>query len=143
MQFEWVYVVLNTFKRILKWFVFIKSSPCNRLHCLCWWEGMEMLEIFACHTAVHFTDWKWISKTVYCIRYVMVCKIGFAKWNTKIALLGASMVVTYCIKLFQTGADRYSGILMSLLLLLQRQKALFCATLTAEDLLNQLHFYGK
>ena len=97
MQFEWVYVVLNTFKRILKWFVFIKSSPCNRLHCLCWWEGMEMLEIFACHTAVHFTNWKWISKIVYYIRYVMVCKIGFAKWNTKIALLGASMVVTYCI----------------------------------------------
>ena len=101
MQFEWVYVVLNTFKRILKWIVFNQSTPYNRLHCLCWWEGMEMLESFACHTAVHFTDWKWISKTVYCIRYVMVCKIGFANWNTKVALLGASMVVTYCIKLFQ------------------------------------------
>ena len=39
--------------------------------------------------------------------------------NTKIALLGASMVmvITYNIKLFRTGADRHSGILMSLLYL--------------------------
>ena len=47
----------------------------------------------------------------------MVCKIGFTKCNAKIALLRASMVVTYCIKLFQTGADRHDGILLSLLLL--------------------------
>ena len=47
----------------------------------------------------------------------MVCKIGFTNWNAKIALLRASMVVTYYIKLFRTGADRHNGILMSLLLL--------------------------
>ena len=59
-------------------------------------------------TVVHFTDQNWISKTVYCIRCVMVCKIGFTNWNAKIALLRASMVVTYCIKLFRTGADRHN-----------------------------------
>ena len=36
----------------------------------------------------------------------MVCKIGFTNWDVKIALLRASMVVTYYIKLFRTGADR-------------------------------------
>ena len=36
----------------------------------------------------------------------MVCKIGFPNWNLLIAILRASMVVTYDIKLFRTGADR-------------------------------------
>ena len=45
----------------------------------------------------------------------MVCKIGFTK--TKIALLRESMVVTYYIKVFLTGADRHNSILMALLLL--------------------------
>ena len=58
-----------------------------------------------------------IPKTLYCIRCVMVSKIGFANWNAKIALLRASLVVTYYIKLFWMGADRHNGILMSLLLL--------------------------
>ena len=35
----------------------------------------------------------------------------------KIALAHASIVITYYIKLFCTGADRHNGILMSLLLL--------------------------
>ena len=52
----------------------------------------------------------------------MVCKIGFTNWNVKIALLRAPMVVTYYIKLFRTGADRYNGILMSLLLLVAEKK---------------------
>ena len=47
----------------------------------------------------------------------MVYKIGFTNKNAKIALLRASMVVTYYIKLFRTGAGRHNGILMSLLLL--------------------------
>ena len=47
----------------------------------------------------------------------MVCEIGFTNWNAKIAFLRVSMVVTYYIKLFQTGIDRHNGILMSLLLL--------------------------
>ena len=46
----------------------------------------------------------------------MACKIVFINWNAKIALLRVSMIVTYYIKLFQTGADRHNGILMSLLL---------------------------
>ena len=87
--------------------------------CVAWWERMEILKIFAYRTVtvVHFIDQNWISKTVYCIRCVMVCKIGFTNWNARIALLRASMVVTYYIKLFRTGADRHNGILMSLLLL--------------------------
>ena len=86
-----------------------------------------MLEIFTYRTVtvVYFTDQNWISKTVYCIRCVMVCKIGFTNWNAKIALLRASMVVTYYIKLFRTEADRHNGILMSLLLLVAEKKVLF------------------
>ena len=82
--------------------------------CITWWEGMEMLEIFAYRTVavVHFTDQNWIPKTVYCIRCVLVCN-----WNAKIALFHVCMVVTYYIKLFRTWADRRHGILISLLLL--------------------------
>ena len=47
----------------------------------------------------------------------MVCKIGFTNCSPKIALLCASMVVTYYIKLLRTEADRHNDILMSLLLL--------------------------
>ena len=47
----------------------------------------------------------------------MVYKIGFTNQNAKIALLRASMVVTYYIKLFWAWANRHNGILMSLLLL--------------------------
>ena len=117
--------MLNTFKSILKWFVFIWSNYCNRMHRLTsWWEGMEKLDIFTyCTVTVAcFTDQNWITKTVYCIRCVMVCKIGFTNWNAKIALLRASMVVTYYIKLFRTGTDRHNGILMSLLLLVAETK---------------------
>ena len=49
----------------------------------------------------------------------MVFKIGFTNWNTNVALLRAFMIVTYYIKLFQMGADRHNGILMSLLLLVE------------------------
>ena len=78
-----------------------------------------MLEILAYRTVavVHFTDQNWIPKKVYCIKCVMVCKIGFTNSNTKPALLRTPMVVTYYIKLFQTGADWHNGILKSLLLL--------------------------
>ena len=86
-----------------------------------WWEGMEMLEIFSYRTVavVHFTDQNWISNTIYCIRCVMVCKIGFCQLKRKNRTFAcrAFMVVTYYIKLFRVGADRHNGILMSLLLL--------------------------
>ena len=47
----------------------------------------------------------------------MAYKISFTKWNAKIALLRASVVFTYYIKLFLTGADKHNCILMSLLIL--------------------------
>ena len=80
---------------------------------------METLEIFAYRTVtvVHFTGQNWISKTMYCIRCVMVCKICFTNWKGKIELLRASMIVICYIKLFRTGVDRHNGILMSLLFL--------------------------
>ena len=37
--------------------------------------------------------------------------------NEKVELVRASMVVTYYVNLFYSGADRHNGILMSLLLL--------------------------
>ena len=78
-----------------------------------------MLDIFAYRTvtAVYFRDQNWIFKTVYFIRYVVVCKIGFAVWNAKIALLRVSMAFTCYIKLFRTGGDRRNRISMSLTLL--------------------------
>ena len=83
------------------------------------WEGMEMLKIFEYRRKAvgHFTGKTWMSQTVYCIRCVMICKIGFTNRIAKIALLRASMVVTYYNVLFRTGAERYNGILMSLQLL--------------------------
>ena len=108
------------FHVVLNWSgLFSYASLMIAIACMAWWRRIEMLEIFAyCTvTVAHFTDQNWIPKTVYCIECVMVCKICFTNWNAKIALLRASIVVTYYIKLFQTGADRRNGILISLLLL--------------------------
>ena len=44
----------------------------------------------------------------------------FPAENGKIVLVRGSMVVTYYIKIFRTGANRHNGILMSLLLLVAR-----------------------
>ena len=65
----------------------------------------------------------------------MVCKIGFTKCNAKIALLRGSMVLTSCIKLFQTGADRHDGILLSLLLLV--------AETNTNDFITVIHLEGN
>ena len=46
----------------------------------------------------------------------------FLVGNGKIALVRASVVVTYYIKLFRTGPDRHNGILMSLLFLVAKTK---------------------
>ena len=95
------------------------------------------LEIFAYSTltVVNFTNQNWIYKSVYFIRCMMVYKIFFRfklpnrmeknskskafclSSKRKIELLRAFMVVTYYIKRFRTGAERYNSILMSLLLL--------------------------
>ena len=77
--------MLNTFKSILKWFVFITSL----ITAIAWWQGTEMLEILTYRTvtAMLFADQNWISKTLYCCKYVMVCKTSFTNWNAKVALL--------------------------------------------------------
>ena len=54
---------------------------------------------------------------------VMVCN-WFYRLKRKMAVLRASIVVTYYIKLFRTGADRHSGILVSLLLPVAETKSL-------------------
>ena len=106
--------MLNTFKSILKCFVFLAVY-------IAWLEGLMRKSRNARDFCVSDSSSREFYKPeldpVYCIRCMMVCKIGFTNWNAKIALLRASMVVTYNIKLFQTGADRHNGILMSLLLL--------------------------
>ena len=78
----------------------------------------------------------------WCIRCVMVYKMGFSNWNT-IALLRASMVVTYYIKLFQTGTDRRKGILMSLLLLVAEEKKTFFIIYKGLSLKQIKHFFGR
>ena len=106
---------------------------CNRLHCSVGRNRNALC--LRTVTAVHFTDQNRISKTVYCIRCAMVCKIAFPNWNAKITLLHASIVVIYYIKLFQTGADRHNGNLMSLLLLVAETniKFFFLASLLLKE----------
>ena len=62
----------------------------------------------------------------------MVSKTGFTNWNAKIAILRASMVVTYYIKLFRTGADRHNGILIPLLLLVAEDNK-YRVLITSQD----------
>ena len=62
----------------------------------------------------------------------MVSKTGFTNWNAKIAILRASMVVTYYIKLFRTGADRQNGILIPLLLLVAEDNK-YRVLITSQD----------
>ena len=67
----------------------------------------------------------------------MFLKRKFPVKNGKIALVLASMVVTYYAKPFRTGADRHNGILMSLLLLVV-ETIMF--TLFNTPLLDELAF---
>ena len=96
-------LIFHTFQRYTIQFVQSFASLVQSFACL----------LFAYRTVavVHFTEQIWIAKTVYWFRCVLVCEIGFTSWNARIALLRASMVVTYCIKLFQTGADGHNVIL--------------------------------
>ena len=63
-------------------------------------------------------------------------------WSVKCrnCTLRASMVVTYYIKLFRTGAGRYNGILMSLLLLVAETK-IWCVQKTRKTWLHFWHFW--
>ena len=58
-----------------------------------------------------------LKLTILIFFYQICLKWVFPLKNRKIALVRASTVVTYYIKLFHTGADRHNGFLMSLLLL--------------------------
>ena len=80
-----------------------------------------VLNIFAYPTVtvVYFTDQNWISKTVNCIRSVkyFIAPNSQRGWRKPanwmcFALLHASMVVTYYIKLFRAGTDRRNDILV-------------------------------
>ena len=85
-----------------------------------WWEGMELLEVFAYHTIGHFTDQNWSLKPCIvfhdCIRCVKVCKIGFRNWNPKNRTSVCVHGCSYYNKPFRTVADRHNSILMSLFL---------------------------
>ena len=61
---------INTFENCLKWVVYINTlwSPCIA------WESCSN---FAYPTTVYFNYRKWIYKTVYCIRCLMVFKTNF------------------------------------------------------------------
>ena len=62
--------------------------------CMVWWEGLMRTDGNKCLQFLHFTDHNWIPKTIYCIRCLMVCKIGFTNWNSKIALLCVFLGIT-------------------------------------------------
>ena len=100
----------------------ISSSLFIVIACIAWWERMEMLEVYS-YAIIKSCILKSRNESLKpCMAFhdrimcVMVCKIDFTNWNAEIALLRASIVVTYYVKLFRTGADIHNGILMSLLL---------------------------
>ena len=68
------YIQFEVFQNCLKWVVYINTlfSPCIA------WIGMEScLKFCILITAVYFKDRNQISKTVYCISCLVVCKIVF------------------------------------------------------------------
>ena len=117
--------MLNTFRSIVP----------NLIAWIAWMgrNGILLFQIFAYPTvtAMHFKDLNWIPKTVYCfhgvswfVKYFFapdfsVFRRSLGEQKTSKALLRASMVVTYYIKLFSVGADRHKGMLMSFLLLVE------------------------
>ena len=122
----------NTFKKILKWFVFIQSSHCNRLLLdeKTGWKGIEMLQIFVYRkvAVAHILKTRTESlKTFIVLAMWWSSKLVLLTETQKIALLRASMVVTYYIKLFRTGANRQNGILMSLILLVAETIMFLCS----------------
>ena len=119
----------NTFKNILKWFVFIQSSHFNRLLLdeNAWWEGMEMLQIFVYRKVAVAHILKTRTESLKTFIVLGVWWSSKLVLLTKIALLCASMVVNYYIKLFRTGADRQNGILMSQILLVAETIMFLCS----------------
>ena len=119
----------NTFKNILKWFVFIQSSHFNRLLLdeKAWWEGMEMLQIFVYRKVAVAHILKTRTESLKTFIVLGVWWSSKLVLLTKIALLCASMVVNYYIKLFRTGADRQNGILMSQILLVAETIMFLCS----------------
>ena len=95
-------------------------------------SGLEQRKIEQRHWILHIRislDTKFQPKltTLFCFFFGQICpKREFSVENGKIALVRASMVVTYYIKLFCTRADRRNGILMSVLLLVAETITICC-----------------
>ena len=128
----------------MKWFIFISSIHCNPLQRLngkkltCCSNFLRILQQQPCILQTRTESPKpcivlgvWLS-----VKYFLVpnSRRGWSKpgnarrfafqANAKIALLRASIVVTYYIKLFRTGSDRHNGTLRSLLLLVAETKSI-------------------
>ena len=69
------YVYFEEFENCLKWFLYINAqfSLCYRLGRI----GKLLIFLRILITVVYFKDQNWISKTVYCISSLVVCKIAF------------------------------------------------------------------
>ena len=69
------YIQSEVFENCLKWVVYINTlfSPCYRLGR----NGKLLKFLRILITVVYFKDRNWISKTVYCISCLVVCKIVF------------------------------------------------------------------
>ena len=83
-------------------------------------------------------------KLTILIFFDQICpKWEFPVENRKIALVPASMVFTYYIKLFRTGADGHNGILASLLLLVAEtiNLSLFFTFFTFQSRLFGIHIF--
>ena len=75
--------MINTFKRLLKWFVFIVA-----IACIAWWQDLmrrnDQNFVYRTVTIVHFTEQNWIPEIVYSIRCVIACKIGLQTETQKL-----------------------------------------------------------
>ena len=69
------YIQFEVFENCLKWVVYINTlfSPCYRLGR----NGKLLKFLRILITVVYFKDRNWMSKTVYCISCLVVCKIVF------------------------------------------------------------------
>ena len=125
--------MLNMFKNILKWFVFILSIHCTHLRRLNWKEWYV-----ARHFCVPYSNSRPFyrrklkqTKTVSCIRCVMVCKMFCcSEFPKKMEKTGKCKIICFSSKrkncpfasihsryFFRMETDIHSGILMSLFLL--------------------------
>ena len=85
-----------------------------------------------------------LTTLVWFCFFPQICpKREFPVQNGKISLVRASMVVTYYIKIFRTGAVRHNGILMSPLLLSQKQHTKQCKLQTLQEKFWKIIFFAE